>query len=441
MTARNEVTLHEDEKDHDIDDSRSESSSCRISQTSTELFETFSHQAHDLLGFLFPNDLPIEVKHMAGGASNRVVRGTLRSDSMDSQKNIVLRIPRVQFNSPTNEVAVLSFLAEKTSIPVPRVLHFDASSSNIISNPFVILEYLPGSCLEEVYQSMPIATKRAVISSMVHLLKDLSQVSFGSIGRLIPGSPDDSTLKIGHVVDRRALSHLTPPALAATADSIRSYLEERWAFFEREEQRCNPGDTFDVRYNRAFRAAAAKLPIPDAETPARIVLYHPDLAPRNIFVDPETGKITGVLDWDRAESAPVEAAWQMPAWLWGWDLAGSDQLQWVDPDDIPTDPEAVEIKEIFVKEVNEVLPGFVDTVTSNKLVFELLTFARIGLYSQETIFMADDFFDEWTSRSPKNNRGKGMSDAGSLCVLVVLGMSGSPILPACASPIVHNPAY
>ncbi|KAF8526609.1 phosphotransferase enzyme family-domain-containing protein [Hysterangium stoloniferum] len=396
---RNEVTLHEDEKD--IDDSHSESSSCHISQTSTELFETFSHQAHDLLVALFPNDLPIEVKHMAGGASNRVVHGTLRSDSMVSQRIIVLRIPRVHFDSPTNAVAVLNFLAEKTSIPVPRVLHYDASSSNIISHPFVILEHLPGSCLEEVYPSMPLATKRAVISSIVHLLKDLSQVSFGSIGRLIPGSPDDSTLKVGHVVDRRTFSHSTPPALAAMADSIRGYLEERWAFFEREEQRCNPGDTFDVRYNRAFRAAAAKLPIPDAELPARIVLYHPDLAPRNIFVDPETGKITGVLDWDRAEGAPVEAAWQMPAWLWGWDLAGSDQLQWVDPDDIPTDPEAVEIRKVFVKEVNEVLPGFVDTVRSNKLVFELLTFARIGLYSQETIFMANDFFRQMDVEVPE----------------------------------------
>jgi hypothetical protein len=37
------------------------------------------------------------------------------------------------------------------------------------------------------------------------------------------------------------------------------------------------------------------------------------------------GAITGVLDWDMAESAPVEAVWQMPAWLWDKEASGSTQ--------------------------------------------------------------------------------------------------------------------
>lgn len=64
-----------------------------------------------------------------------------------------------------------------------------------------------------------------------------------------------------------------------------------------EEQRRNPGDTFDLRFASAFRAAMDKLPIPDTDTPARIVLHHTDLAPRNIFIDVQSGAITGVLDW------------------------------------------------------------------------------------------------------------------------------------------------
>jgi len=58
------------------------------------------------------------------------------------------------------------------------------------------------------------------------------------------------------------------------------------------------------------------------------------------------------LDWERAESAPVEATWQMPACLWDQVASGSTQLKWVNPDDIPLDSE---------------------------LIFELLTFARLGL--------------------------------------------------------------
>jgi hypothetical protein len=92
-----------------------------------------------------------------------------------------------------------------------------------------------------------------------------------------------------------------------------------------------------------------------------------------------------------AESSPVEAAWQMPAWLWDKEASGSNQLKWVDPDDIPLDPEASEIRLLFLNEIEEALPGFVKTVRHNKSIFELLSFTRLGLNSEETIYQARDF--------------------------------------------------
>jgi Phosphotransferase enzyme family len=121
------------------------------------------------------------------------------------------------------------------------------------------------------------------------------------------------------------------------------------------------------------------------------VLYHVDLAPRNIFIDVESGSVTGVLDWDRAESAPVEAAWQMPAWLWDNEASGSNQLRGVSPDDIPLDPQPAEIRRPFIEEIEDAIPRFVDTVRGSKPIFELLTFARRGLYSVEVIDDARSF--------------------------------------------------
>ena len=56
--------------------------------------------------------------------------------------------------------------------------------------------------------------------------------------------------------------------------SIASYLDERWSYLVDEEQRRHPGESFDARYTAAFRAAAYKLPIPNPDIRARIVLFH-----------------------------------------------------------------------------------------------------------------------------------------------------------------------
>ena len=50
----------------------------------------------------------------------------------------------------------------------------------------------------------------------------------------------------------------------------------------------------------------------------------------NIFqvVDEDRGEITSILDWDMVVSAPAEAAWLMPAWLWDQNACGLNELGW-----------------------------------------------------------------------------------------------------------------
>jgi hypothetical protein len=138
-----------DVSDSGASESTSDCDSCAASQTSTDLydhepFETFAHKVHSLLTTIFPDDLFIHVERISGGSYNRVVRGVLGS------RRVIVRIPRFTYCSPVNEVAILRFLRSTTAIPVPSVLHFHMSSSNLISDPFMILEHLPGTCLGDV---------------------------------------------------------------------------------------------------------------------------------------------------------------------------------------------------------------------------------------------------------------------------------------------------
>jgi hypothetical protein len=63
----------------------------------------------------------------------------------------------------------------------------------------------------------------------------------------------------------------------------------------------------------------------------------------------------------------------------------------VSPDDIPLDPQAAGIRLLFLNEIEDAIPGFVQTVRHNKLIFEALTFARLGLHSEEIIYQARNF--------------------------------------------------
>ncbi|KAF8507491.1 kinase-like domain-containing protein [Gautieria morchelliformis] len=373
----------------------SDDSCTAVSLASTDMydqepFDTFVHKIYNLIAALFPNDIPVNVERMPGGSSHRILRGVLGCDQ-DFPRTVVVRIPRFsyQHHSHLNQVAVLRFLKSTTTIPVPRVYWFDNSASNIISQPFMVLEHLQGSCLDEVYQGLPVDVKKSVARSVAHLLKQFSEVTFDAIGTLLSASPDGIRFDVEHLVYIVESSQYVPPATPARARSVRDYLEERWSFFVAEEQLNNPGESFFLKMTSDFRAAMGKLPIPD--TPARIVLYHTDLAPRNIFIDTESGTITGVLGWDDAESAPVEAAWQMPAWLWDDEACASNPLNWVGPDDIPCDSEAAEIREVFIDEIEDALPGFVETVRRNRLVFQILAFARLGWHTEQSIYQAGGF--------------------------------------------------
>ena len=50
--------------------------------------------------------------------------------------------------------------------------------------------------------------------------------------------------------------------------------------------------------------------IPDKYS--RLVLYHPDLALRNVLFEPHTFKITGVIDWAGAQVLPLLLTAQYP---------------------------------------------------------------------------------------------------------------------------------
>ncbi|TFK34556.1 kinase-like domain-containing protein [Crucibulum laeve] len=361
-----------------------------------ESFETFRHKAHDLFTILFPNEESIAVYRMAGGSFHRIVGATVTSDVAVTQREVILRIPRFLYLRLADEVAVLNYLTDHTTIPVPHVLCFDLSSENQIGSPYILQSHVPGKRLHSIYPTLPFEKKKAVIREVAQLLKQFNDITFSTIGMLVAGNPECTEVKIDQAWDyaEDIFPREDDPRPPAQSNSTRSFLEERWSFHLEEEERCGPSSRSEISYITAFRKLTEGLQLPNIDTPARIVLFHTDFAPRNIFVDEETGDITGVLDWDRAESAVVEAAWTMPAWLWDKDSTGSDLLSWVDPDEIPDDPTAQKLRTFFIQEIGNLIPSYVEVIRENKILHEILLFARLGLRSQPMIERASKFLKD-----------------------------------------------
>lgn len=53
-----------------------------------------------------------------------------------------------------NEVAVVTRLRKNTSIPVPEVVRFDATSNNVLQHEFSLLERVRGTALHEFYDRL-----------------------------------------------------------------------------------------------------------------------------------------------------------------------------------------------------------------------------------------------------------------------------------------------
>ncbi|KAG8745561.1 hypothetical protein FRC10_007739 [Ceratobasidium sp. 414] len=96
----------------------------------------------------------------------------------------------------------------------------------------------------------------------------------------------------------------------------------------------------------------------------RIALFHRDFAARNILVARAAHgggwTITGVLDWDDCEAAPLEIAAVWPGWLWASEdeeEADFNENEW-DPDLPVPNEECERIKRAFVEEIEKLEPGF-----------------------------------------------------------------------------------
>ncbi len=164
------------------------------------------------------------------------------------------------------EPGIHHLLLEKTSVPVARILAFD-NSHDVIDHDFLLMERLPGNPLSASFFPDEKKALRQVGESLVQA-HQLSSEKYGYLGEHAPMTPQPSWNEAFLLMWRKLIEDVAAVGYYTSeeGDWLLSLLDEHLSLFDRK---VSSG------------------------------LLHMDVWGQNILVD-NTGKLTGLVDWDRA---------------------------------------------------------------------------------------------------------------------------------------------
>lgn len=396
--------------DHD-DDEGSENSTVIHGH---ESYETFQHKVMTLFRNL--GLTPIACQRLLGGSYNRVI-----AVDCDPEESFIIRIPRVpnptydgsipypgspDSSSPRptlhDRVRVLQHIGSNADVAVPRIVHYDLTENNPLGKPFEIQTKLPGVSLENVYQHFTPEQKRDMTIRIVDVIRKISLVRFPSIGQLRSSSPSDNDASL-----TTKSATVTPESPNST---LRTYLLQKFTDKLYEYQSRNDPFTHYIRQlllavENAFKGYTSQ---------GTICLLHPHLVPRNILVDIPPGSegatdkyvISGVLDWDGAQAAPVEVAYTVPTWLWQPWLDERSEDSNNPPDEDPDlisdtlDQDLKSLKRLFERRIEKIVPGFMSVVRAaySRRIKSFYQLAQSGFDSHVDLELAKAVIEQFNGR-------------------------------------------
>ena len=275
-------------------------------------------------------DLPQEelsVEFYAQGALNKVYKVIERT----RQKVYIMRVslPVDPKSKTLAEVNTLAFLEKQTNVPVPRVLAYNDFTNNAIGFEWILMSFVPGRPLRSCWHNMDLLQKRSLILEIVGYHVQIFRNQFPGIGAL--KNHEQSALEIGRIVSipfwwmsrADASAHKGPFENAEQwlsamldimqTDTMRLIKLECEKPIDEQEDFSNVLEVIK-RFQKLLPDVFERMPksAMGFESKETTILQHPDLSFSNIMVDPETFKITGVIDWENVSALPVQAACQLP---------------------------------------------------------------------------------------------------------------------------------
>lgn len=263
----------------------------------------------------------------------------LRSD--DSSTSLVLRIagremPHVKNE---NEAAALIWVASNTSIPVPRIICHDSTTENSLHEEYMIMTYAKGVEGSKLYPTLTEESMTYVLDQLADHTMQLYRAPFNHMGGLKTSS--DSQIVPGPAVDETQwtvpdiekywpttitftdLNPTSPTGYPSLTEYITAYMNcYIRAISAHPALQSLPYLSYsNVQMLKSFVQAISEPHLAEEINDTIYVLAHRDLHFGNMLLDPDTARITAILDWEFA-GAVAFPLWQT-CFLWNGDTTVS----------------------------------------------------------------------------------------------------------------------
>ncbi|PLB34535.1 phosphotransferase family protein [Aspergillus candidus] len=250
-----------------------------------------------------------------------------------------------------NEVGVMTWVRQHTTIPVPAIIRYDDTEDNVLGYEFTLLEKAPGVSVDSIYASLPDTVKTNIVRQLAGYIIQLHaqpwtdgyvggltvSSSTGGVQHLARGPPIDENYWLFPDVEKywSVSAGVVPQGHHPTLETLNpiasrgfpDYVSYSVACLERYIHAIEMHPSLEHHRDLIPRVQAFVTQLQRPEYQAELnsvpyILAHKDLHFANIMCDPDQSDcpITAVLDWEFSGVVPAPR-WNPPrAFLWnmGW---------------------------------------------------------------------------------------------------------------------------
>ena len=207
-----------------------------------------------------------------------------------------------------SQVATMRLIQKNTTIPVPEIYNLDTTSDNEIGAPYTCMSFVPGTSVSKVWfddsGTIPREEMRLrILSNLSQVMAQFSQLpTFDKIGSIM--EDDAGSTFIDPTYDWHENEDGSVQVQSSgTFDSVSAYLQHHWVPIPKKNE-----------WSRAQKKVMDSV-LPHLDSRNIFVLCPPDFDSQNIMVD-EQGNITGLIDWDLAQTMPRFVGYaRYPSWI------------------------------------------------------------------------------------------------------------------------------
>ena len=357
---------------------------------------------------LLPSSKSVFVERLDGGDYNRIIGLTLRRTWNEPERQLILRVPRdLEFSRPDRDAALLKYISQQSSIPIPIVFALDGTSNNALESPYVLQHRIPGCDLAQMWDQLTHSQKCAIARQLGDVVRMLLKMERPIAGIMEASDGDQNGPHIIPFELKNALGEIEDESEPPTIDknmqnSTANLLQTQMYRWRGVELEANDGESDEaVELWDSMLNTIREMNEAGYFEPATMnCLCHVDLQPRNIMAKINadgSAKITAILDWDEAVFAPKFVNCRPPWWIWGRsdkDLIDVDGFERYGASNVPSTPERKELKHIFEESAgSEYVRLAYDEVF--RLCRGLFSIATQGLRSSENYNAARRIINEW----------------------------------------------